>query len=98
MQDANTVTLSLDLTNPQELGLFPLIFAYNHVCTEVARAVRIGDTGSLVDLQVPLQALRRELERRGVLGSFLKLKGIESQRLLEQFDVTEGGPDERDLN
>lgn len=60
--------------------------------------MRTGDTASLVSLQVPLKALQHELERRGVLGYFLKLKGIESQRLLEQLDKTQGGPDERNLN
>jgi len=89
------VTLFLDLTNPQALELFPLIFAYNHVVTESVRAMRAGNTASVVGLQVPLQELRRELERRGVLGYFLKLKGLETQRLLEK---AEGGPDERSLN
>lgn len=60
--------------------------------------MRTGDTANLVNLQVPLKALQHELERRGVLGYVLKLKGIESQRLLEQFDETQGGPDERNLN
>ena len=89
------MTLSLDLTNPRALELFPLIFAYNHVVTESVRAMRAGNTASVVGLQVPLQELRRELERRGVFGYFLKLKGLETQRLLEK---AEGGPDEHSLN
>ena len=52
----------------------------------------------MVSLQVSLQALQHELERRGVLGYFLKLKGIESQRLKGQLDLPEEGPDERNLN
>ena len=92
------MTLSLDLTNPRALGLFPLIFAYNHVSTEVARALRVGDMENVVSLQIPLNKLRHELERRGVLGHFLKLKGIESQRLEGQLGEPQGGPHERNLN
>ncbi len=36
------MTLSLDLSNPQALELFPLIFAYNYFSTRLARAVRAG--------------------------------------------------------
>ena len=97
MQDAK-VTLSLDLTNPKALELFPLIFAYNHISTEVARALRVGDMENVVSLQTPLNELRHELERRGVLGHFLKLKGIESQRLEGQLGETQGGSHERNLN
>lgn len=92
------MTLSLDLTNPKALELFPLIFAYNHVSAEVARALRVGNMENVVSLQTPLNELRHELERRGVLGHFLKLKGVESQRLQGQLDKTQGGPDERNLN
>lgn len=92
------MTLSLDLTHPKALELFPLIFAYNHVSTEVARALRVGDMENVVSLQTPLDELRHELERRGVLGHFLKLEGIESQRLKGQLGETQGGPDERHLN
>lgn len=92
------MTLSLDFTNPKALELFPLIFAYNHVSTEVTRALRVGDMENVISLQTPLNELRQELERRGVLAHFLKLKGIESQRLLEQLGETQGGPDERNLN
>ncbi len=44
------------------------------------------------------EALRRELERRGVMGTFLKLEGLEVQELLEQADEAEGEADERNLN
>jgi hypothetical protein len=98
------VTLSLDLTDPQELELFPLIFAYNHVGTEVARALRVGDMENVMSLQPPLNELRHELERRGVLGHFINLKGIENQELLERTDQasqaerTQGEQGERNLN
>ncbi len=95
------VTLSLDLTNPKALELFSLIFAYNHVSTEVSRAIRAGDMVSLVSLQTPLNELRHELERRGVLAHFLRLKGLEVQELLEQADQSEqmnGDRDEHTLN
>jgi hypothetical protein len=77
------VTLSLDLTNPRALRLFPLIFAYNYVSTEVGGAMRAGDMVNLASLQTPLKELRHELERRGVLGHFLKLKALAVQELLE---------------
>ncbi len=83
------MTLSLDLTNPRALELFPLIFAYNHVSTEVARALRVGDMENVVSLQTPLNELRWELERRGVLAYFLKLKGLETQEMLEQASQAE---------
>lgn len=92
------MTLSLDLTDPQRLELFPLIFAYNHVSTEVARALRVGDMANVVSLQTPLNELRHELERRGVLAHFLKLKGIEVQGLLEQTEQTKGDQGEHTLN
>ena len=92
------MTLSLDLDHPQALELFPLIFAYNYLTTEIARAVREGDSGSILSLQPPQQALRQELERRGVMGTFLKLKGLEMKKLLEQADEAEGEADERNLN
>ncbi len=78
------VTLSLDLTNPKALELFPLIFAYNHVSTEVAHALSAGDMENVMSLQTPLNDLRQDLERRGMLAHFLNLKGIEVQELLEQ--------------
>ena len=90
------VTLSLDLTNPKALELFPLIFAYNHISTEVSRAMRAGDMVSLMSLQTPLNELRHELERRGVLAHFLKLKGLEVQEILEQADQSEQTKGERD--
>ena len=90
--------LSLELANPRALELFPLIFAYNHISTEVARALRVGDMENVVSLRIPFNELRHELERRGRLGYFLKLKSIESQRLKGQLDKTQGGPDERNLN
>ena len=92
------VTLSLDLTNPKALELFPLIFAYNHVSTEVSRAMRSGDMVSLLSLQTPLNELRHELERRGVLAHFLKLKGLEVQEMLERTEQTNGDRDEHTLN
>jgi hypothetical protein len=92
------VTLSLDLTDPQRLELFPLIFAYNHVGTEVARALRVGDMENVVSLQTPLNELRQELERRGLLGHFINLKGIENQALLEQAERAQGEQGERNLN
>ncbi len=92
------MTLSLNLTNPKALELFPLIFAYNHISTEVARALRVGDMENVVSLQIPLNELRHELERRGVLGYFLELKGTESQRLLKPLGEARGGLDERNLN
>jgi hypothetical protein len=98
------VTLSLDLTDPQELELFPLIFAYDHVSTEVARALHVGDMENVVSLQTPLNELRHELERRGVLAHFLKLKGLEVQEMLERTDQasqaerTQGEQGERNLN
>jgi hypothetical protein len=91
-------TLSLDLTNPQELKLFPLIFANNHVSTEVARALRVGDMENVVSLQTPLNELRQELERRGVLGHFIELKGLETQELLEWAEQTQVEQGERNLN
>ena len=51
-----------------------------------------------MSLRIPFNELRHELERRGRLGYFLKLKSIESQRLKGQLDKTQGGPDERHLN
>ena len=60
--------------------------------------MRTGDTDRFVDLQLPLKVLQRGLARRGGLGDFLKLEGIESQRLLEPLGETQGGPDERNLN
>ncbi len=90
------VTLSLDLTNPRALELFPLIFAYNHVSTEVSRAMRAGDMVNLMSLQTPLNELRHELERRGILAHFLKLKGLEVQEMLEQTEQTEQTKGERD--
>jgi hypothetical protein len=95
------VTLALDLTDPQELELFPLIFGCNHVSTEVARALRVGDMENVVSLQTPLNALRHELVRRGVLGHFINLKGIENQALLERTDQderTQGEQGERNLD
>jgi hypothetical protein len=98
------VTLSLDLTDPQRLELSKLIFAYNHVSTEVGRALRVGDMENVVSLQPPLNELRRELERRGVLDHFINLKGIENQALLERTDQgeqaeqTQGEQGERNLN
>ena len=92
------MTLSLDLDNPQGLELFPLIFAYNYLTNEIARAVREGDSGYILTLQTPQRALRQELERRGVLRTFLKLKGLEMKELLEQADEAEGESDERNLN
>ena len=98
------MTLSLDLTNPKALELFPLIFAYNHVSTEVSRAMREGNMVNLVSLQTPLNELRHELERRGVLAHFLKLKGLEVQDMLEraeqtgQTEQTNGDRDEHTLN
>jgi hypothetical protein len=83
------VTLSLDLTDPQRLELFPLIFAYNHVSTEVFRALRVGDMENVMSLQTPLNELCRELERRGVLGRFIELKGLETQELLERAEHAE---------
>lgn len=58
------MTLSLDLTDPQRLELFPLLFAFNYVGTEVARALRVGDMANVVSLQTPLNELRGEQERR----------------------------------
>ena len=84
------VTLSLDLTNPQRLELFPLLFAFDYVGTEVARALRVGNMANVVSLQAPLNELRGKLERRGVLGHFIKLKGLETQQLLEQAEQTKG--------
>ncbi len=92
------MTLSLDLSNPQALELFPLIFAYNYFSTKLAQAVRAGDVGDVPTLHGQHEALRRELERRGVMGTFLKLKGLEVQELLEQADEAEGEADERNLN
>ncbi len=92
------MTLSLDLTDPQRLELFPLIFAYNHVGTEISRALRLGNMENAVSLQTPLNELRRELERRSVLGHFIKLKGIESQELLERVEQPQGVRGERNLN
>ncbi len=92
------MTLSLDLSNPQALELFPLIFAYNYFSTKLAQAVRAGDVGDVPTLHGQHEALRRELERRGVMGTFLKLKGLEMRELLEQADEAEGEPDERNLN
>ncbi len=92
------MTLSLDLSNPQTLELFPLIFAYNFFSTKLAQAVRSGDVGDVATLHGQHEALQRELERRGVMGTFLKLKGLEMRELLEQADEAEGEPDERNLN
>jgi len=92
------VTLSLDLTNPRTLELFPLIFAYNHVGTEIARALRAGDIENIVSLQIPLNELRQELERRGVLGHFIELKGLDTQELLEWAEQTQVEQGERNLN
>ncbi len=92
------MTLSLDLADPQALELFSLIFVYNYFSTSLARAVRAGDVADVADvatLHGQHEALRRELERRGVLGTFLRLKGLEVQELLER---AEGEPDERSLN
>ena len=97
MKDAK-VTFSLDLTNLQRLELFPLLFAFNYVGTEVARALRVGDMANVVSLQAPLNELRGELERRGVLGHFIKLKGLETQELLEQSEQTKGDQGERKFN
>ncbi len=88
----------MDLTDPQRLALFPLIFAYNYVSTEVSRALRVGDMANVMSLQAPLNDLRQELERRGVLAYFLKLKGLEVQGLLEQAEQTKGDQGERNLN
>jgi hypothetical protein len=92
------MTVSLDLTDPQRLELFPLICAYNHVGTEVARALRVGDMGNVVSLQTPLNELRQELERRGVLGHFITLKGLETQEPLERVEQPQGVQGERNLN
>ena len=58
LQGANvkdaSATLSLDLTDPHGLELFPLIFADNHVGTEVAPALRGGDTANVISLRAPL--------------------------------------------
>ncbi len=92
------MTLSLDLSDPQALELFPLIFAYNYFSTSLARAVRAGDVADVADvatLHGQHETLRRELERRGVMGTFIKLKRLEVQELLER---AEGEPDERSLN
>ncbi len=101
---AAKVTLSLNLTDPRALELFPLIFAYHHVSTEVARALRVGDMENVVSLQTSLNELRWELERRGVLAHFVKLKGLGVQEPLEQTDQasqaerTQGEQGERNLN
>ncbi len=92
------MTLSLDLRDLQALELFPLIFAYNYFSTKLAQAVRAGDVADVPTLHGQQEALRRELERRGVMGMFLKLKGLEMQELLEQADEAKGEPDERSLN
>lgn len=92
------MTLSLDLDHPQGLELFPLIFAYNHLTNEIARAVREGDSGYISTLQTPQRALRQELERRGVLRTFLKLKGLEMRELLARTEEIEEEDDERKLN
>ena len=65
---------------------------------EVARALRVGDMANVVSLQAPLNELRGELERRGVLNHFIKLKGLETQELLEQSEQTKGDQGERKLN
>lgn len=49
-------------------------------------------------LQTPLSGLRHELEQRGVLGHFIKLKGLETQELLEQVRQTQGEHGGRNLN
>ena len=59
------VTLSLDLTDPQRLELFLLIFACNYISTEVARALRVGDLENVMSLQTPLNELRWELNWNG---------------------------------
>jgi len=80
------VTLSLDLTNPRSLELFPLLFAYNHVSGEVAQAVHQGNMARVVVLQTPLNNLRQEVERRGLMGHFITLKALEAR----------GGPGEQE--
>ncbi len=60
--------------------------------------MRAGDMVSLVSLQTPLNELRHELERRGILAHFLKLKGLEVQEMLEQAEQTKGERDEHTLN
>ena len=89
------MTLSLDLTDPKALELFPLIFAYNHISTEVARALRVGDLENVVSLQTPLNELRQKLKRRGVLAHFIELKGREDQELLERAEYAQQTPVER---
>ncbi len=86
------MTLSLDLTDPQRLELFPLIFAYNHISTEVVRALRVGDMKNVMSLQTPLNELRWELERRGILGRFIELKRRENQELLERAEHAQQTP------
>ncbi len=92
------MALSLDLRDPQALELFPHIFAYNYFSTKLAQAVRAGNVADVPTLHGQHDALRRELERRGVMGMFLKLKGLEMKELLEQADEAEGEPDKRSLN
>lgn len=92
------MALALDLTDPQRLELFPLIFAYNHVGTEISRALRLGNMENVVSLQTPLNELRQELERRGVLGHFITLKGLETQEPLERAEQPQGVQGERNLN
>ncbi len=58
--------------------------------------MRAGDMVSLMSLQTPLNELRHELERRGVLAYFLKLKGLEVQEMLEQAEQAEQTKGERD--
>jgi hypothetical protein len=66
--------------------------------------MRAGDITNLMSLQTPLNELRRELERRGVLGHFIKLKELENQALLERTDQasqaerTQGEQGERNLD
>lgn len=91
------VTLSLELSQPQGLELFPLLFAYNHVAGRVAQALRQGDLAQVVALQIPLDGLQRKVARRGLLDYCIALKGLEVA-LTEQLDETQGGSDERNLN
>lgn len=82
----------------KKLELLPLIFAYNHVSTEVARALRVADVENVMSLQTPLNALRRKLELRGVLGHPIKLKGLETQEVLEQVRQKQGEHGGRNIN
>ena len=48
-----------------------------------------------MSLQTPLNELRQELERHGILAHFLKLKGLEVQGLLERIVETAHANDQR---